>query len=284
VRSPASHAPSSTTFYQTLVGAWPFGASPKQLGELESRLADYLLKAAREAKLETSWLTQHPEYEAGVQNFVHELFRSPAFLNDVARFCAELDVPAAVNGLAQVLLRSCCPGVPDVYQGGELWNQSLVDPDNRRPVDYELRRKYLDELSSYRDSPRALATKLLHEFADGRVKQLVLHQALCLRKQRPELFARGDYLPLDGGEHVVAFMRSFEADRVVCVVPRLSRKLSGRAEFPVGAAWGQRVLRGVKPGRYHNLFTGERLELDEAPKLADLLRDFPLALLVEEGT
>jgi glycogen operon protein len=270
-------------FYQTLVGACPFGATPAQLRELEPRMADYLLKAAREAKLETSWLTRNPEYEAGVENFVHKLFRSQAFLSEVARFCAELDVPAAVNGLGQALLRSCCPGVPDTYQGAELWNQSLVDPDNRRPVDYDLRRKYLDELSTYRDNPRTLATKLLSGFADGRVKQFVLYQALQLRRQRPELFARGDYVALDGGEHVVGFMRAFEADRLVCVVPRLSRKLLGRAEFPIGGVWGERVLRGVKPGRYRNSFTGERLKLDEAPKLAELLRDFPLARLVEEG-
>jgi isoamylase len=271
-------------FYQTLVGAWPFGASPSQLGDLESRLAAYLLKAAREAKLETSWLTCHAEYEAGVRNFVHKLFRSQVFLSDVARFCAELDVPAAVNGLGQVLLRACCPGVPDTYQGGELWNQRLVDPDNRQAVDYEQRRKYLNELTSYRDDPKTLASNLLKRFADGRVKQYVLYRALQLRKRRPELFARGDYVALDGGEHVVAFMRTFEADRLLCVTPRLSRKLCGRAQFPVGSVWGARVLSGVTPGRYRELFSGAQLELDATPKLADLLRDFPLALLIAEGT
>jgi (1->4)-alpha-D-glucan 1-alpha-D-glucosylmutase len=282
--APAPSAALEYLFYQTLVGAWPFGASPSQLGNLESRLAAYLLKAAREAKLETSWLTCHAEYEAGLQKFVHKLFRSQAFLSDVGRFCAELDMPAAVNGLAQVLLRTCCPGVPDTYQGGELWNQSLVDPDNRQPVDYELRRKYLNELTSYRDNSKALASKLLESFADGRVKQYVLYRALQLRQQKPELFARGDYLALDGGEHVVAFMRTFETDRVVCVTPRLSRKLCGRAQFPVGSVWGGQVLRGVTPGRYRELFSGAQLELDATPQLADLLRDFPLALLVAEGT
>jgi (1->4)-alpha-D-glucan 1-alpha-D-glucosylmutase len=272
------------SFYQALVGAWPFGATPAQIGDLESRLADYLLKAARESKLETSWLTPHGEYEAGVQNFVRKLFRSQIFLEDVALFCRELDPTAVVNALGQALLRTCCPGVPDTYQGGELWNQSLVDPDNRRPVDYELRRKYLNELTGYRDNPKTLATRLLESFADGRIKQYVLRQALQLRKQKPELFARGDYLALDGGEHVVAFMRAFETDTLVCVVPRLSRKLCGRALFPVGRSWGTSLLRGLKAGAYRNLLTGDMLSLDEAAPLSRLLADFPLALLVEEAT
>jgi glycogen operon protein len=269
-------------FYQSLFGAWPFGADASQLGDLEARLTQYLLKAAREAKQETSWLTTDAEYEAGIQDFVHKLFQSQIFLEDVEAFCAEIDAPAAVNALGQVALRLCSPGVPDTYQGGELWNQSLVDPDNRRAVDYGLRRRYLTELQRAAE-PRALCAELLETFADGRVKQYVTAKLLKLRKAQPDLFARGDYTPLEDGEHVLAFARAFEQQRLLCVVPRLSRRLTaGRAKFPIGEVWGRRTLNGIKPGQYRNVLTEVRAQLSSSASLSLLLADFPVAIWLEE--
>jgi isoamylase len=280
----APDGPLEYLFYQTLVGVWPFGANVSQLGDLEQRLADYLLKAAREAKTETSWLTPSSDYENAVQEFVHKSFRSQIFLDDVARLCAELDGPAVVNALGQVVLKHCSPGVPDTYQGGELWNQSLVDPDNRRPVDYELRRRYLSELRSQKLAPKALIGNLLESYADGRIKQYVLHALLKLRKSLPDLFAQGDYIPLDGGEHVVAFARAFEGRQLLCAVPRLSLKLtSGRFKFPTGEAWGNRVLTGIQPGSYRNVFTDERSELRSSSRLSALLAEFPLGVWIGGG-
>jgi (1->4)-alpha-D-glucan 1-alpha-D-glucosylmutase len=280
----APAGPLEYLFYQALVGAWPFGANISQLGDLEQRLADYLLKAAREAKTETSWLTPHAEYESAVQDFVHKLFHSQIFLEDVAHFCGELDAPAVVNALGQTVLKLCSPGVPDTYQGGELWNQSLVDPDNRQPVDYEIRRRCLSELQSQQLGQKALAGRLLETYADGRVKQYVLYSLLQLRKSSPELFAQGDYAALDGGEHVVAFMRSFEGQRLLCVVPRLSRALTvGRAKFPLGAVWGSRALSGIKPGTYRNVLTAERGSLAASTPLAQLLAELPVGVWLEEG-
>jgi (1->4)-alpha-D-glucan 1-alpha-D-glucosylmutase len=269
-------------FYQTLVGVWPFGgADREQLVELEQRLGNYLLKAAREAKTATSWLTRNSEYEKAVSQFLGRMFRSRAFLQSVAQFCATIEATAIVNALAQTLLRLCAPGVPDTYQGGELWNQSLVDPDNRRPVDFERRRRYLDELRGQRES-RDLANRLLESAADGRIKQFVVHVGLELRRARPELFVQGEYVPLDGGEHVVAFMRVFEQERLLCVVPRLTHGLKAAAKFPIGTVWGSRTLQGCVPGNYRNLLTGAVLRLDGAPLLSQLLADFPLGLWVEE--
>jgi (1->4)-alpha-D-glucan 1-alpha-D-glucosylmutase len=281
--SPAPDATLEYLFYQALVGAWPFGADPGKLGDLKPRLSDYLLKAAREAKTETSWLTSNLDYEAAVRDFVDKILEHQVFLQDFAGFCADIDSAGAVNALAQALLRLSAPGVPDTYQGGELWNQSLVDPDNRRPVDYELRRRYLAELGAKRAQPQALVSELLETYPDGRIKLFVTQSALALRRQQPELFAQGDYTALDGGEHVVAFTRSFEAERLVCVVPRLSRKLTGgRHKFPIGDVWGERALSGLTPGRYRNCFTGAQLELADSAPISRILAEFPVALLIQE--
>lgn len=270
-------------FYQSLVGAWPFGGGAKAGAELTERLTAYLLKAAREAKTRTSWLTAHAAYEAELQAFVTRLLAAQPFVEDVARFCAQLDRAAATNALAQTLLRCCVPGVPDTYQGGELWNQSLVDPDNRRLVDYEVRRRHLAELKARREQPQPLVADLLETYADGRVKQYVLHVALELRKQLPELFASGDYAPLPAGEHAVAFTRNHADDVVVCVVPRLSwRLMGGKPGFPIGTVWGAQTLNGLPDGTYRDCFTGEQLQIQGPWRLAEAFSRFPLALLVKE--
>jgi glycogen operon protein len=273
-------------FYQTLVGAWPFGKGATALGDLEQRMVDYLLKAAREAKTHTSWLTPNPEYDAAVERWVRQLFRSQLFLDDVARFCAEVDGPALGNALGQVLLRSLAPGVPDCYQGSELWQQSLVDPDNRRPVDYDRLRASLQGLRQKREhNARELVAELVDTYADGRIKQYVLHVALELRRRLPELFVRGDYVPLDGGEHAVAFSRSLDESSLICVVPRFTRRLtSGRTKLALGDAWGERVVSSIQPGNYRNLFTHEQRAWGEAAPLRELFAEFPVALLVKEAT
>jgi len=270
-------------FYQTLVGVWPFGKNESALADLEPRLADFLLKAAREAKTETSWLTSHPEYEASVQKFARKVLATPALVADIAQFCERIERAGASNGLAQTLLRVCVPGVPDTYQGSELWHQALVDPDNRRPVDYALRRRYLEELQAKAEQPEALSRELVETYADGRIKLYVLHRALQLRKAEPELFLQGGYTALDTDERAVGFTRSLGERRAVCLVPRLSWALtSNGATFALGAAWGERAVRGLDAGRYRNLFTGEQLECSGELKLSQAFGRFPVALLVKE--
>jgi isoamylase len=270
-------------FYQTLVGVTPFGASAADVAELEPRLSAYLLKAAREAKTETSWLTSNQEYETALQDFVTRSLGNRIFAEEVAHFCSRIERAGAVNALAQTLLRLTVPGVPDTYQGGELWSQSLVDPDNRGAVDYTLRAQYLEHIERGAARPLELARELLETYPDGRVKLYVTYSALQLRKQRPELFAQGDYAPLDAGEEAVAFLRCFEAQRLVCVVPRLSQRLAADG-FPVGPAWGQRALKGLPAGRYYEHLTGQHIDVDGDVPLSRLLGSFPLAMLSEGAT
>ena len=282
---PAPEASLEYLFYQTLVGVWPFGANESAVADLRQRLPDFLLKAAREAKTETSWLTSHLEYEASVQHFAAKALENRELVADITRFCALIERAGATNGLAQTLLRVCVPGIPDTYQGSELWHQALVDPDNRRPVDYALRRRYLAELQAKQARPEALASELVETYADGRIKLYVLQRALQLRKAQPELFLQGAYTALDVDEPAVAFARSLGAECVVCVVPRLSWALTQNgAAFPLGPAWQNRMLRGLEPGRYCNVFTGEQLVTSNELALSQVFARFPVALLRKEGT
>jgi (1->4)-alpha-D-glucan 1-alpha-D-glucosylmutase len=243
------------------------------------------LKAAREAKTETSWLTTNPEYEAAVTEFARGVFKNRVFVAELGRFCAAIERAGATNALAQTVLRLCVPGVPDTYQGSELWHQSLVDPDNRRPVDYERRTRYLAELEAKRVDLGALTRELMASYTDGRIKQFVIQSLLKLRKAKAELFLQGDYSALDAPPRSFAFLRTFAEDVLVCVVPRFSRVLvpDGSA-FPVGPVWGEQVLRHVVAGRYRNVLTDEVLDVDAGGDVAlrRVFASFPVAVLVKE--
>ena len=193
--------------YQTLVGAWPLEIDTPEhpgLAEFTERIVAYMIKASREAKVRTSWTAPDQEYEAGLERFVRRILdpqEGRAFLADLLAFQPRIALIGAVNGLAQTLLKLTAPGVPDTYQGCELWDLSLVDPDNRRPVDFELRRAF--------SSKRADAGALLASWRDGRIKQHVVARTLALRRRHPELFETGHYEPLEAegalADRVVAF-------------------------------------------------------------------------------
>jgi (1->4)-alpha-D-glucan 1-alpha-D-glucosylmutase len=269
------------TFYQTLVGAWPFGWNGRNNGEdLAKRMVAYMEKAAHEAKVETSWVRPDEEYDRGLRAFVEGAMADPGFMDDFARWSARIDIAGATNALAQTLLKFTVPGVPDTYQGCELWNQSLVDPDNRRPVDFALRRKLLSEIVARAEDPGPLARDLLARWTDGAVKLYVAHLALLTRVRTGDLFRKGDYEPLDGGEHVVAFARTLGARRAVVVVPRLTIPLVDEARpWPIGDAWRGTTV-SLPHGTYRNVYTGRVHHADPTLRLADVLADFPVALLV----
>jgi (1->4)-alpha-D-glucan 1-alpha-D-glucosylmutase len=273
------------TFFQALVGAWPCGRQGQaSREEFAARTARCTEKAIREAKLETSWLRRNDGYESAVRRYVEQSLADDVFASDVALFCARLGTCGAANGLALVLLRACCPGIPDTYQGSELWNQSYVDPDNRGVVDFAARERLLGEIEARsRRDRRALALDLLARWTDGGVKLYVLHEALRVRSRLRQTFLRGDYEPILGSEHAVSFLRADGAGRVVVVVPRLSYRLTrGEQPWPVGEAWRDERLQ-VPTGVYEDAFTGATREVgDEPARLAVLLSDFPVALLVEE--
>ncbi len=302
-------------FYQTLVGVWPLdlaipadaGADLPGLADLTERLIGYMTKAMREAKRHTSWTRSNATYEAGVESFVRAVLdpsRAAAFLQDVQAFQRRLTAIAATSSLSQTLLKLTVPGVPDLYQGCELWDLSLVDPDNRRPVDYATRRRFLDEAA-----PGSLAPLLAH-WRDGRVKQQLIARALAVRQAAPALFAEGDYHPLEAtgaeADRVVAFRRSHEEGLIAVVAPRLVGALmhsSGEGEPPPGAdgpeagdgpeliplppaaAWDDTAVALPEPPAghvYREIMTDAVIHPVRSLPLADLLAEFPVALLRAE--
>jgi (1->4)-alpha-D-glucan 1-alpha-D-glucosylmutase len=239
-------------------------------------------KAIKEAKEETSWINPSAAYEEATAAFCEGMLSDPGFLQGMRQLEAVVSPLAATNALSQCLLRLCSPGVGDTYQGSELWNQSLVDPDNRAPVDFALRRARLAQIVARADDPR-LAADLVGRYEDGDVKLFVTHRALLVRRAHRDLFLRGDYQPLAGSERLVAFTRSFGADRIVCCVPRLSGALTrGARPFPLGEVWGNRTLR-VPSGTYRGAFTGAVHKTTGLLRLAEVFADLPVALLVLEA-
>ncbi|MCD6034233.1 MAG: malto-oligosyltrehalose synthase, partial [Thermomicrobiales bacterium] len=199
-------------FYQTLLGAWPWGTETPDEAFV-ARIEAFMLKAARESQVHTSWVNPDPAYEDALQRFVRaalDTSRPNPFLEDFAALREMVAHAGAINALAQQLLKLTAPGVPDIYQGTELWDQSLVDPDNRRPVDYRQRTRLLRGLQRGRPG-RRLAADLLETKADGRIKLYLTSRALACRATFPDLFARGAYIPLAAegaaADHVVAFAR-----------------------------------------------------------------------------
>jgi (1->4)-alpha-D-glucan 1-alpha-D-glucosylmutase len=285
--------------YQTLLGAWPPDA-PAADAPFRERIADYMRKATKEAKVHTSWINPNEEYDAAVQQFVARLLAggdADPFVKDLLALQHGVAFFGYFNSLAQTLLKLTSPGVPDFYQGTELWDFSLVDPDNRRPVDYRRRREVVAELRervarSGRDLI-PLVGELLAGIADGRIKAYLVSQTLAFRQVHAALFARGTYLPLEATgsrrDHVCAFARCLEDEVAIVVVPRLVVRLAGGSELPpMGSEiWGptRLLLPGPLAGRcYRNVFTGEVLapaghEGTPGPLLGEVLGCFPVALL-----
>ena len=251
--------------FQTLVGAWPI--TPE-------RLTDYLRKAAREGKDATSWLEPDAAYEADLDAYVAGLLADAGFVAAIEQIVAEVREPGWLTSLSMMLLKLTSPGVPDVYQGCELWDLSLVDPDNRRPVDHDLRARLLDELGT-----GLTPEQLLARLDEGLPKLWILHRALTLRSERPEAFgADADYLPLwasgPRAEHLAAFARD---GQVVTIAPLQVARLG-----PSFATWRWEDTSLVLPaGRWTDRLTGQRFSAGPHA-VADLLARFPVSLLARE--
>lgn len=287
--------------YQTLLGAWPEEPlSGTTLRAFRGRIADYMCKATKEAKVHTSWINPNTEYDDAVARFVERLLPDAAadpFREDLRCLQRRIAFFGYFNSLSQLLLKLTCPGVPDLYQGTELWDFSLVDPDNRRPVDFESRRELLvalqDRITRAGCDLTSLTDELLTNLADGRIKAYLLYQTLGLRRARETVFTRGAYLPLDATgvrrDHVCAFARSLDEAGVVVVVPRLVAQLTNESERPPVGLEVWRQTRLLLPphlanGCYQNVFTGEVLTPDSyrdtpGPLVGTILGRFPVALL-----
>jgi len=286
--------------YQTILGAWPWQMESQQDREsYVERIKQYTFKALSEAKVNLSWINPDPEYMKAVHAFITAIMmpgprgKESPFIDSLRSLLPQLQIFGAVNSLAQVVLKSAVPGVPDFYQGNELWELSLVDPDNRRPVDFDQRAGSLNGLLalSEREGPAAVCREVLGTLADGRAKLWTTHRALQLRQQEHAIFRRGEYIALDViGEHqenVIAFLRRDPARErsVLVVMPRFACTLMrGKAELPLGEAWGKDQVRiPVPPGRrFTNYISGESATVTEEQTLplSALLNIFPVALLV----
>jgi len=287
--------------YQTLLGAWPLEEmDDAAYAEFQHRVQAYMQKAIREAKVNTSWINPNAAHEEAVASFVGAILdrtRRNPFLRDFRELPRKVAEYGMLNSLAQTLLKITSPGVPDFYQGNEVWCFSLVDPDNRRPVDYARRSTLLRELrarvaSAGRDLS-ALAGELVRSRRDGRIKLYVTHRALAYRQASQDLFAGGSYVPLEAHgrqrEHVCAFARRFVDQVAVVAVPRLAARLTGGSgEWPIGEQlWEGSWLslpEEVAGSNYRDVFTGQIIQMVEldgvaALPLAALFATFPVALL-----
>ena len=257
--------------YQTLLGTWPLETPDwPALAAYRERIQAYMLKASREAKQHTSWINPDAAYEQALQEFVAVLLdpaRNDRFLQAFLPFKERVARAGLLNSLAHTLLKLTAPGVPDLYQGGELWDFRLVDPDNRRPVDFDRRRALLEDLPrDFGPGSRARLRKLLETMPDGRIKLYLIRQALELRRQEPALFRNGVYIPLAvhgaRAAHVCAFARHHAGTTLITVVPRLLARYGDDSTPwpPASAFWDDTVIELpavlVCP-EYHDLLTGE---------------------------
>ncbi|HSA94167.1 MAG TPA: malto-oligosyltrehalose synthase [Terriglobales bacterium] len=277
--------------YQTMLGAWPF--TKAEVRGFEERLQEYMVKAAREAKMHTSWIHPNVAHEEALRGFVRRILKNNGrdrFLPDFLRFQERVASAGALNGLGQALMKIVSPGVPDFYQGTELWDLNLVDPDNRRQVDFERRRRMLEEIKRrHADDPRRLVRELLRKWTDGGIKLFLLWRALGLRREQPQLFHNGRYIPLlasaAASRHVCALIRRHGNRWVLAASPRLMASF-GKGLNVSAAPWGKGALLLPRnaPRRWRNSFTGEEVENvvrhgQASLPLACLFRDFPVALL-----
>ncbi|MCX2522955.1 malto-oligosyltrehalose synthase [Larsenimonas rhizosphaerae] len=271
--------------YQIIVGAWPLSLTPDDqpgLNAFAERVANWQQKALREAKQRSHWLYPDEVYEAACRDYVMALLTTPAgavLRGELASLVTAISTAGALNGLVQTLLRLTVPGVPDCYQGTERWDFSLVDPDNRRPVDYGLRRAQQHDARS--------VVELLPGWRDGRVKQAMIMDVLALRHRFSTLFAEGQYLPLEvtGSKrhHVVAFARQHQNQMIIVVTVRHMASMLKDATMPQVApdAWGDTRLDLTSPGSaWSSWFTRKRVSSGGA--LSELLAELPFCILVRE--
>jgi (1->4)-alpha-D-glucan 1-alpha-D-glucosylmutase len=284
--------------YQTLAGTWPFAfPTPESRQAYIERIQQYMAKAVHEAKVNLSWINPDPEYVQALGEFVGKILAEPQrgrpnrFLDRFVKFLSPVMFFGAINSLAQRLLLITSPGHPDIYQGTELWDFSLVDPDNRRPVDYLERERLLGELEGRLEAGNLpeLCSELLEKFQDGRVKLWTTLQTLRARRERRDLFLSGSYTPLQAvgskNQHVVGFARERPKEVAIILAPRLSYTLAGGVTHPSwGKLWNEtQIPVPSSPGTVlESVFTGQKISVGEDRRVScsEVFAHFPVALLL----
>jgi (1->4)-alpha-D-glucan 1-alpha-D-glucosylmutase len=271
-----------------LLGTWPLRADAnpesKVDGDYIQRIQNYMTKALNEAKQNTSWIQPNEPWLAATRDFVAKILEPGSknkFLSTFLPVAQEIARLGAINSFAQTLLKLTSPGVPDIYQGSELWDYSLVDPDNRRAVDYKKRAEMLSCLSS------KSAQELLQNWPDGRIKLFLTQSALRCRNEHVDLFQRGNYLPLRASgafaDCCIAFARQLDRHAMIVIAPRLS----SRVGFPpIGDRWKDTIVElpdGFPLERWRNVITGHELWIKNRHlPLADAMSILPFALLANQ--
>ncbi|MCA1991798.1 MAG: malto-oligosyltrehalose synthase, partial [Coleofasciculus sp. S288] len=277
-------------FYQTLVGSYPFNEGEN--AAFVGRIKDYMLKSVREAKLHTAWLRPDSAYEEEFLAFVERVLEpsdSNQFMKEFLPFQKWVADYGIFNSLSQVMLKYTAPGVPDTYQGTELWDLSMVDPDNRRPVDYEQRISFLKEIKkkAQTDSLK-LIDELFSMKEDGRIKLFLIHKLLQTRKANSDVFQKGDYQLLEVSgtfkEHIVAFARNFDDTTAIAIAPRFFTTVVKPGESPLGEVWAdtQVQIPQGSSSSWRNPITEQTISGNGKIAIAQILQHFPVALLVNQ--
>jgi (1->4)-alpha-D-glucan 1-alpha-D-glucosylmutase len=280
--------------YQTLIGSFPFYDS--EMPEYVDRVKAYVVKAIREAKVHTAWLKPDTAYEEAFISFVEKLLLEPVdenpFLKSFIYFQKKVVHYGIFNSLSQTFVKIMSPGVPDFYQGSELWDLNLVDPDNRRPVDFEKRASMLQRIVQREDeNVLELIDDLFTSVEDGGLKLFLIHQALKARKENAELFREGDYVPLEVegtfNEYVLAFARTYEGRFAIAVAPRFFSTLVKNGEKPLGKeVWQDTrlVIPDNFPKSWTEVMAAGELTCEGTMEVGEILTKFPVALLVADQT
>ncbi len=276
--------------YQTLVGIWPDAPmDDAQRDDFIKRIQSYMDKAVKEAKVHTSWMNVNEEHDRALSEFLAAILaKGTEFVTDLAKFQARIARAGVLNSLSQTILKIVAPGVPDFYQGTELWALNLVDPDNRRPVDYARRCTMLAKIrDAARRDPLATTLHLLKDMSSGAIKMYLINRAMEFRRENPELFMRGDYVPLNvagpRANHIVAFARARNGKRVIAVCGRFFMQLSAAPPLPVDPnAWTDTFIE-LEPGpssSMTDLITGRSISISGGRlALSEVFAQIPAAML-----
>ncbi|MBW4574516.1 MAG: malto-oligosyltrehalose synthase [Aphanothece sp. CMT-3BRIN-NPC111] len=278
-------------FYQNLLGAFPFDESEE--ADFTKRVKEFIIKAIREAKVHTAWLRPDTTYEEGCMAFVEEVLNTSddnEFLKEFRPFQKKIAEYGIYNSLSQTLLKVVSPGVPDFYQGTELWDLSLVDPDNRRPVDFDLRTSLLKEIKDKAQTDiLGLMAELLATKEDARIKMFLTAKLLEARKQHLEVFQEGDYLPLEATgkfkDNIVAIGRTYKGKVAIAIAPRFFTLLIKPGEYPLGEqVWDDTRLELPKgmPSAWKDALTDQTISANGKVLMGEALKHFPVALLISQ--
>jgi (1->4)-alpha-D-glucan 1-alpha-D-glucosylmutase len=295
--TPTPDSNTAYLLYQTLVAAWPLehldGTAPDRA--FVERIQRYMEKATREAKLHTSWISPHHDYDRAVQEFVARALADSAFIEDLTRFVRSIIVPGLLNSVSQVVLKLTCPGVPDIYQGNELWDFSLVDPDNRRPVDFAHRARLLESLRLDCESPVPdLIDAALRNIHDGRLKLFVTHRLLRFRREQLRFFLDADYIPLRAAgtrnRNIISFARTALDQSIIVAAGRFFVGLGCRAGYDGARVWADSdiiVPETIAAAEYRNVISGRTVQPVRSRgqillPLDHVLADLPVAVLHAE--